>query len=378
MTIEYWYHYGAVILWPKSKHADLLFHQPIPERLSWLSYYAENWDNQDLNPKAYTKKLLLGLTNTTEEDSRSRYYKEKDDYTPVTTALIKLDDAAFLRNNCVDLLTNQFGQIEVAQWVKLLAHYPPEIFNATFQKVGKKEEVEITKHLLAILEQLTTSDASNLMKFALSQIQLLPTYLAKTPLHQIREKYSYNDSLKDNITAIIEKTIDLSFHNEIDTKWVNKLAQSLTENLERDYANEVLVAILLKNKYLNNGLTKSLYEILGKDLTKRTNIKPTPPKTWARKVPKTESYYQDELEQIRPFLESPSQQVFDYRKRESDRKQMTRAIKSVTIDLKMETIRRGSPHTLRLIKTQSAYELALKHWEEDSDLLVKLIKLDIN
>jgi len=74
MTIEYWYHYGAVILWPKSKHADLLFHQPIRERLSWLNYYAENWENEDLNPKAYSKKLLLGLAGSTpEENIRSRY-----------------------------------------------------------------------------------------------------------------------------------------------------------------------------------------------------------------------------------------------------------------------------------------------------------------
>ncbi|MFK7979021.1 MAG: hypothetical protein AB8G86_03485, partial [Saprospiraceae bacterium] len=130
-------------------------------------------------------------------------------------------------------------------------------------------------------------------------------------------------------------------------------------------------------KYPNNALAKELYNIIGQDLTKRTNVKPTPPKNWKRSVPKAD-YYKNELEIIRSFLESPSQQVFDYSRRESIRKQMASAIKNVTIDLRMETIRSGSPHTLRLIKTQSAYELALKHWEEDSDLLMRLLALDKN
>lgn len=379
MTIEYWYHYGAVILWPKSKHADLLFHQPIIERLGWLAYYVEHWEDNALNPKVYTKKLLLGLTTATEEKSRydSFYNKIKADYTPITTALVKLDDAAFLSNNCVELLTNKFGQIGVTQWVDLLAHYPTETFNAIFQGIGQQEEVKITKHLLSVLEALINKSATKLTKFALSHIQRLPTYLGNVPLHILQEKYSYNDVLKDNILAIIEKTISLSAANEIDDKWVGKVAESLTKNLERDYANEVIAAILLKNETPNNALAKALYDIIGQDLIKRTNVKPTPPENWTRSFPKS-NIYQNELEKIRSFLASPTQQVYDYSKRESDRKQMARAIRSVTIDLKMTTIKRGSPHTLRLTKTQSAYELKLKQWKEDSDLLANLLKLDKN
>lgn len=134
----------------------------------------------------------------------------------------------------------------------------------------------------------------------------------------------------------------------------------------------------MKNKYPNNALAKALYKITRKDLTKRTTIKPTPPKDWSRKVPKFEPYYQDELEEIRSFLESPSQQVFNYIRNERGRRAMASAIGSVTLDLRMETIHKGRPYTLRLIKTQSAYELALKYWEEDSDLLARLLALDNN
>ncbi|MCF8251474.1 MAG: hypothetical protein K9J37_16290, partial [Saprospiraceae bacterium] len=53
---------------------------------------------------------------------------------------------------------------------------------------------------------------------------------------------------------------------------------------------------------------------------------------------------------------------------------MAAAIGRETIDLSMETVRKGSPHTLKLTKTQAAYLLALKHWEEDMVLLGRMGK----
>ena len=54
------------------------------------------------------------------------------------------------------------------------------------------------------------------------------------------------------------------------------------------------------------------------------------------------------------------------------RSQMESAIANVTIDLGTETIRKGSPHTLQLTKTQAAYEKALSKWQVDVELLNKL------
>ena len=52
---------------------------------------------------------------------------------------------------------------------------------------------------------------------------------------------------------------------------------------------------------------------------------------------------------------------------------MENAIRDVEpIDLKMETIRKGTPHTLRLTKTLDAYEKARKEWKEDLALLGRL------
>ena len=43
-----------------------------------------------------------------------------------------------------------------------------------------------------------------------------------------------------------------------------------------------------------------------------------------------------------------------------------------TFRLKTETLAKGSPHTLLLIKTRAAYDRAMRCWEEDGVLLEKL------
>ena len=42
------------------------------------------------------------------------------------------------------------------------------------------------------------------------------------------------------------------------------------------------------------------------------------------------------------------------------------------LDLKMETIKKGSPHTLRITKTQSSYQRPMQMWNEDVELLEKV------
>ena len=54
---------------------------------------------------------------------------------------------------------------------------------------------------------------------------------------------------------------------------------------------------------------------------------------------------------------------------------MEQVIKRATVDLKTQTIRQGRPYTLRITKTQSAYEKKLHMWEEDLKLLKKLEKI---
>ena len=136
----------------------------------------------------------------------------------------------------------------------------------------------------------------------------------------------------------------------------------------------MLQPILCQPDFKSLKLTNTLKEICQADFEKRTKRKPKPPKTWKRAVPKNKDYYEDVWEMLRPFLESPTEQVFEFRRKQSERDSVMSAISGVTIDLRMETIRRGSPHTLKITKTQTAYDKKLKEWKEDVALLEQLLR----
>jgi hypothetical protein len=158
---------------------------------------------------------------------------------------------------------------------------------------------------------------------------------------------------------------------ETDAAWQQTTAAVLTRSLPRDYANDVLAVVLLHPDCPDNALAKALYAVCVQELGARVAQKPVPPADWRRDVPTTE-HDRETWEMLRPFLESPTQNVFEYRRREYDRRQVAYALQKVTIDLKTETLTKGSPHTLLLIKTRAAYDRAMRDWEEDVALLENL------
>ena len=110
-----------------------------------------------------------------------------------------------------------------------------------------------------------------------------------------------------------------------------------------------------------------------KNVEQRVNNKPQPPTDWSRQVPVANGD-KKQWQLLKEFLESPQQQVFDYRVNQQERKEMEHAISRIVVDLKTETIKKGSPHTLRITKTQAAFNRQMKDWNEDVMLLEKISK----
>lgn len=376
MTMEYWYHYGAVVLWPRSRHANTILQASVEVRLEWLAFYMQRWEDAALNSKEYARQLVAGLA---EIDFGQKSYSELD-FSPVASALVKFEDEAFLKKYGGDTLANLFDKIKVDNWLALFQQYNPDIFGPILQKVAATDDMGVIHHLLKVLEELDHIKSPPMEAFVSEQVAQFPVYLSKVKLHELLElptRFYYGDDIekrKNTMTNIIEMVLGFTCYWEVGVGWVQKVLEAVKGPLPRDYANEVLVPILLTQKYNESKLTKALYRDCLEDLKRRIALKPQPPTTWTRTVPKSR-YYKEMWETLRPFLESPTQQVFNYQQNERYRNQMESAINAATIDLKTETIRKGRPYTLRVTKTQSAYDLALKNWKEDVVLLNRLGKM---
>ena len=376
MTMEYWYHYGAIIFWPKRKHFDLLQGTPVSVRLKWMEYYLHHWDDVELHSQVYARQLISGFAG----DNWKQSSYDSVDFSIVADILAKIKEETFLKENGEAILVATFAHIKIKSWIELLQHYQPEIFTPIFQKVAGTNDIDVIHHLLKVLIALDSLNSPSLNPFLLEHIQNIPDYLSKVKLGKVKETTYYyrneGSSRKETIIAIVEKVLGLSQHKEADDEWIQRILKSMTSSLNRGYVNEVLSIILLSLTYNHRVLAKILYEVCVKDLSRRTKEKPMPLPNWKRSVPNTK----DDLEVweiLKPFLQSTTQQVFEYRANQSYRDEMANAINRLTIDLKMETIRRGSPHTLKLTKTQAAYEKSLEKWKEDVKLLKQLQALNM-
>ncbi len=350
MEMTYWYHYGAIFLWPRKYQFDVLSKLSAGNKLEWIAYYIKHWELVNVDQIMMIKKLV-------EVDLNERESSGHSDYSPLADFLIILKDENYLEDKGAILLTNYFKRIKVESWLKLFSAYPTKYFEKIFTTVGEIAKKSITNHLLTILTEL--SDQNSYTTFVKDQTDRIPAYMHNLELSGTDKSAIAKD--------ILRRVLLLSKPKEGDVAWLKNIKEAFTKDINREYVNNVLVEVILEagKGYI---LASQIMAICKEDLAKRVGNKPKPPVDWSRSLPNN-SGDKKIWHILADFLQSPTQQVFDYQKNQNFRTDMENAIRRVTIDLKMETIKKKSPHTLRLTKTQDAYERDMAKWRKDVELL---------
>ena len=375
MTIDYWYHYGAIILWPKRKHAKILGSTNLSIQLRWVDFYLENWDDAELASPDFVKNIITELCKN---DFDGKRYSKDPDFSPVTNGLAKLKDEVFLIKS-KPLLVDVFRFVDSKSWADLMETYTPSIFSDVYQQVGLSKDLKKVCHLLNVLTHLDTLENDKIKKFVRANIKEIPAYLKETSLTSKLSYYGYKEQTKPkDIIPMLDNIFLLSQHENDNKSWVDATVKSITKKMPRFFVNDILCAALLKLKPPGLALAEAMSIVCIDDLTKRTITEPTPPKTWKRAVPKSTGYDSDVWEMLTPFLESPDRKVYDYAANQNYCDRVTSAINRVTIDLKFKTIQVGRPYTLRIIKTQRAYKRRLRHWKEDFGVLRKVLEWELS
>lgn len=357
MEMQYWYHYGAVFLWPRKYHYDMVIGLDADNKLEWIDYYNQHWKTLTMEDIALTKKLV-------EAGISVNHMKENTDYSPLADWLINLNDEKYLLKKGSKLLTDHFVQIAVEKWIKLVKHYPIDKFEDIFLTAGNKKEVPVIRHILGILNDLLEDSSSSAKAFAEQQVLCIPGYLENLKLTAENEKKAVREIL-GSLLQINEKEVIK------EKNWHKKITAALTKKLTREYVNDILIAEILGSGNKSN-LAEQLLSACISYLQRRVLDKPKAPISWSRPVPKKSGIYGNVWDILADFLKSDTLQIFDYQAILEKRNEMEYAIRNVVIDIKMETIRKGSPHTLRLTKTQYAYERELAKWKEDVEILEKI------
>jgi len=354
MEMYYWYHYGAVFLWPKKYQYEMLTDLSAGNKLEWIAWYNEQWNTVETGEKALIKRLV-------EEGIDENTSITRSDYSPLADWLANLGDEKYIEEKGIIFLTDYFEWIAVENWIKLFAAYSSNCFKKVFTSVGGKGRPSAVSYLLGVLNALLTDNVTY-AEFVMEQTDHIPAYVNTLNLSQ-RDEHTVAKNILQNV-------FKLSKLKTGDNACIKNATEAFTKALTREYVNDVLLKIILESgKGL--ALASQIMDICKNDLTQRVHNKPQPPVDWSRPLPKTSPYDSKVWAILSDFIQSPTQQVFDYQRVQGERSHMENAIRHVTIDLKMETIKKGSPHTLRLTKTQDAYRRELAKWDEDVVLLKK-------
>ncbi len=370
MTLEYWYHYGAVVFWQQRHHFKFLQSLSPNVQMNWLSYYIQHWEHPVHQGKTKAKQLIesFDITKDTIDDISS--------YNLLIETLIKIGDNQFFEKYGLPVLPLIFEKIDHTQWEMLLKTFDIEEIATAFEKVGTSNNIEQIAHLLQLVTQLANTNHQRTKEFVEGEIELIPIYLEDSKLH-LDEYRGYGKKSKSELAKeIIDTLLNLNKQQNLSKEWIEKVIEQLTQTINRTYVNDVIFSVLKNHTKNQTPLFKSLYQICSDDVIIRVEDKPMPPENWTRTVPKPPMMryfnYKKVWKILTPFMESPTQRQFNYTKNENHRKEVISAILSSGVDLKYETIKQGRPYTLRLTKTQKSYDEALQQWEEDVKILKHL------
>lgn len=351
--LNHWYHYGAVIFWPKIAHRELLLGQDLGNQLEWIGYY--NTIRKHLSPEEtfVCEEILSNLLISEKAES-------KVDFNVIANWLIGYEDETCFERLGYQLLKCFFQKISPDSWSDLVKAYPVRHFELIFKEVMQEGEASALWHLLSILKIL--SETNTYQTFIFSQVFKLPVY------------FSFLDSVVKDKALVnapaLKNLLDLESMKPQEMEWVSSMKAVLTGYRKRDYVNQILVKGVLQSEN-ETSLSKALLLFGKEELNDRVNNKPQPPANWSRPVPEG-NFDNVHWNFLAGFLQSPTQEVFDFRSRQADRDALESAIRRVKIDLRTETIKQGSPHILRITKTQAAYEKQMEEWREDVVLMKRI------
>ncbi len=359
-SLDYWYHYGAVLIWPKKIHPLFLNDRPIAVKLKWLEYYYNQWDDRDQQNEAVVRSLIKSLRSFNKDD----WHVRDLDFSIVVKVLRKLNDSGFVDRVASDLFFNIFESVKEEEWAGFLTQYDESQFKDLFNKVLCSNSLKTIRHFVKVLAIILQQSGSKYYDFINNQLQ----QLAQSIEHiSTKNNKLWDTELRDLVRWLIAIDNEL----EVEEAIVNDISQGLFKERNRKFVNTIINELIsLEGKDFGK-LGEAIVEISYRDLKERVANEPIPPSNWTREVPKSRNY-QDVWKILTPFLQSPTEKVFEYRQRQDLRREVEFAIDDVSIDLKYETIKKGSPHILRITKTEAAYLLKMKEWKEDVELMGSL------
>lgn len=388
-TLNRWYHKSAIILWPNSKHFDVLTQMglkyAIAEFLGLLAKRSklknEKLANATLECIAFAKAIIAAWPDRThsspnqgEIESMCANFSEALPQLQSLELVSEFLQTAARRDRRLDLTKlitkswKEFGRESTLPLIRDLLLYEPQPnkYGITFNAgLAERDAVWLCKLSKA---QLLSHDLD------FSQLIAIACRKIATQLGDLA-KENYRIRSEPPTSAWWQLILACLYGRDEDR--LNELLQLPNEFPTILELREVLVPTAVKLMEWKGKAGESLpgiawnwIESIRQKLRVATNEKPHEPSDQTR-----ESAMRCHCEycvQLRDFLRDPDRAEFEIKAAEHHRNHMQHEIEYQSLDLKFQKIRVGNRYALRFTKTTGSYQRALKQYENDLKLLAKL------
>ncbi|MEM9984462.1 MAG: 2OG-Fe(II) oxygenase [Bacteroidota bacterium] len=372
MTMEYWYHYGAVIFWPRELHPQLTQNLSADAKMSWIRHdLAQGMSVQALEAD------LEAMVDKIEANLRAPYASPEGavDWSTLVKIVPQVVDHPAAFHRLAEVLHTGLPYLSLSQLETLMHQLSAEQIQTILNGAGESKSPEQLAFLMALMIANVEDPHLGPVLWAFSAN--LPHYLHQANLHNLKQsRYQTGESARQiAIKQCLQHSFTMAAMQEQNAEWIATMTQALHRPRDRDqaYLERYLLPTLIDKSLPSSSLATALRAQVAERFEKEAGRKPVSPADWRMVVPEASSETGRKiLNMLRPFLESPTEQIFRYQKSQQNRDLVAKTLRNHPLDLRFETERKGSPHILKIIKARSEYDRAMRNWQANQEWLERL------
>ncbi len=259
MTLGYWYHYGAVILWPQKQHNDILASQNIEVQLEWLQFFLQNWTSSTFAAPDLAAESLEGVV----ENIIAAERLPKADFSPLLRTMIHFPQNEALLQQISSSLPMFFEKIKAKEWVKFAEVMGCEMLDTVLDTAAARGKIVVTKKITKAIATLLNQDDPTLKQLGQAQLQKLPAHIMLVDLPNEIEKQTaywaaqYDDNTEDS-QKLLKNILGICQSLEGNAEWVNAAFEAIVRTMPRKYIHKTLSPILLEESTPQSALRIAL------------------------------------------------------------------------------------------------------------------------
>ncbi len=387
-TMERWYRRTCVVIWPKAGTLAVLAKEGPDLALPRLQTLIDETPHPESSKECrdFAAAILKhwGKTKRTEVWYRRTAKNESKRSLKMADAIAALQDAALAKTFLRHVLPTECCGEEGAALVTLMNQIGWEPFRSSLLKCfeGKRNQPERRSESISdfadLLRQLCcsgpmpTPERVAVCRALTDEMTAAIHSFDNVPIDDWRTSHLKQDDL---IVPLI-----LSLAAVGDAERLDQFIKSVIVQPKRyDLHTKVIPAVqeLFASPAINGLLgdaRKRLHAHATGELKKLIEVPPQPPIDWTRdaNVKCFGRMVCRDCQELNAFLQNATEQSHAFARPEAARRHLESQISSSRCDLKHQTIKAKSPHTLLCTKTDASYQRRLMAFQENSEHLAKL------